>query len=104
MSDPPTPLNLPPTLPYPIRISRLLVKPGSDVSRGSSLFEYAFASDSSRRALAQRGDQPGQSSSSGGNANELDMVGSWESGIEGEVVRWAEWVKPGYVVEKRTGR
>ena len=29
------------------------------------------------------------------------MVGSWDSTIEGELQSWADWIKPGAVVERK---
>ncbi|ORY28173.1 hypothetical protein BCR39DRAFT_535875 [Naematelia encephala] len=95
MSDPPTPLTFPTTLPFPIKITRLIAHAGDTVSRGSSLLEYAFTSDESRRALTSgRGKEDEE-------IEEWDLVGVYESPIEGEVEGWDGDISPGKVVERR---
>ncbi|ORX40742.1 hypothetical protein BD324DRAFT_611918 [Kockovaella imperatae] len=79
-------VELPTSLPYPIRITRVLAD--GEVQRGTALLEYAFTSDEARKELAK------------GGKGEWDMVGSWDSAIEGRLDRWEEWVKPGTRVER----
>lgn len=33
-----------------------------------------------------------------------DMVGSWESPVDGTVVSWMAWVKPGAFIDRTKGR
>ncbi|CAD6571192.1 MAG: Carboxy-terminal domain (CTD) phosphatase [Tremellales sp. Tagirdzhanova-0007] len=93
MSDPPTPLSLPPNLPYPLTITRLLARPNHAVSRGEPLLEYAFTSDTTRRELERLASVPGHALR--GN----DMIGTWDSSIDGEIVRWDEKLRPGFAIE-----
>lgn len=102
MSDPPTPLPLPPNLPYPLTITRVLAPSNTHISRGDRLLEYAFTSDTSRRELERRS---WTTARKGGQqddeARENDMVGTWEISIEGEVVRWDQEFRDGYIVERK---
>jgi RNA polymerase II subunit A-like phosphatase len=98
--DGPTPLTLPPSLPYPISVTRIFVAPPDPLQRGSHLFEYRFTSATSRKALslksrglpAEEGDD---------DAREWDMVGTWDSEVEGETVNWEGWLTVGAVIESR---
>ena len=92
-----TSLELPPSLPYPIRINRILVSPSSVVKRGTPLFEYTFTSDSARKLLAKGGGRD----ESGQQAREWDMVGTYESRIDGTLERWEGWVKQGAIIERK---
>ncbi|GMK53590.1 hypothetical protein CspeluHIS016_0101760 [Cutaneotrichosporon spelunceum] len=97
MSDT-TPLRLPEDLPYPITITRISVDKGTNVRRGDRMLEYSFMSATRRKELdkmAKEGKEP--PSRIRGN----DMVGSWESPIDGEVKRWDSSVKPGAIFERR---
>ncbi|BEJ13915.1 hypothetical protein CspHIS471_0310890 [Cutaneotrichosporon sp. HIS471] len=79
-----TPLQLPGDLPYPITITRISVEKGTNVRRGDRMLEYSFMSATRRKELdklAKEGKEP--PSQLRGN----DMVGSWESPIDGEVKR-----------------
>ena len=100
MADPPTGLSLPPSLPYPLTITRLLVRPGQSVIRGTPLVEYTFTSDTSRNALSKGVVDPADTD----GVRENDMVGTWESGIEGDLVNWAEWARVGEVVHANHSR
>lgn len=100
MSDSPTPLRLPATLPYPITITRILQDIGAELNRGTPLVEYAFTSDTSRRALAVGKTKTDE----GVEAKADDMVGSWECPIEGQLAKWYPWVRPGQKVDKRDAR
>jgi RNA polymerase II subunit A-like phosphatase len=106
--DPPTPLSLPSNLPYPIIISRLLSSPDSYISRGTRLLEYSFTSDTSRHALGRarrKGEHEGGSEKKDADeARENDMVGTWDSPVEGTLVQWEEGVKAGMRIEKRHAR
>ncbi len=101
MSDPPTPLTLPSNLPYSITITRLVAPPGKAVKRGDPLLEYVFTSDTSRRALASSSSSSPPLSSETQDARENDMIGTWESGIAGEVTRWDDICKPGSKLDKK---
>ncbi|CAK9780438.1 hypothetical protein CC85DRAFT_311092 [Cutaneotrichosporon oleaginosum] len=93
-----TPLKLPWDLPYPITFTRISVDKGSQVRRGDRLLEYSFMSATRRRdlELKQRAGQEIPESLRGN-----DMVGTWESPIDGEVKRWEPSVKPGALFERR---
>jgi RNA polymerase II subunit A-like phosphatase len=97
--DGPTAVALPPTLPYPITISRIISFPGTTLSRGQHLFEYTFTSSSSIKALARRAKKeaalPGDK-----DAKEGDMVGTWDSELQGELASWEGWVKVRTIVER----
>ena len=104
MSEPATPLTLPSHLPFPLTITRLLARPSSQVSRGVPLLEYAFTSDTSRRELDRVSAwSPSALRTSGQDedARENDMVGVWESAIQGEVVRWDAAFRPGLRVGRK---
>jgi RNA polymerase II subunit A-like phosphatase len=92
-------------LPYPITISRLLISPGSEITRGTRLLEFSFTSDTSRRVLerARRRVEEGKAGKAEGEdeARENDMVGSWESPVDGTLVEWEDAAKAGTKVEKR---
>jgi RNA polymerase II subunit A-like phosphatase len=105
MSDPPTPFSPPSTLPYPITLTRLLVKPGSSVSRGDKLLEYSFLSSTRRRELEKRARASEAEGEEGVDESkwENDMMGSWESPVGGEVVKWVG-VEVGKKVERRFAR
>ncbi|WWC91528.1 uncharacterized protein L201_006474 [Kwoniella dendrophila CBS 6074] len=96
MSDPPTQLSLPSILPYPITITRLLVKPGDSVKRGSNLLEYSFMSKEQKDLILKR-EKQGKKAEFEGN----DGSGTWDCLIEGEVNSWENWVKVGITVERR---
>lgn len=103
MSDDPTPLSLPSHLPYPITITRLVAPLQSTVTRGTKLLEYTFTSDTARRAISRRAegkivDREDE------RAAEGDMVGSWESPVEGELLKWGHGVQAGLRIEKRHAR
>jgi len=94
-----TGLTLPTSLPYPIRITQIIAQPSTSISRGSPIFEYAFTSATAHKALErQRRGVPPQEGDK--DAREGDMVGSWDSELEGEVERLAEWVKVGAVIDR----
>jgi len=95
MADPPTPLHFPPTLPFPITITRFLVSPSQEISRGTPLVEYSFTSISTRQALT-KSRREGKTALK--DLQEWDMVASWESGTEGEVVKWATGIRAGSII------
>lgn len=103
MSDDPTPLSLPPHLPYPIKISRLIANTGDSIDRGTRLLEYTFTSDTSKRALAAKGANGNGTGSDGFVGRENDMVGSWESPVEGVLEKWGK-VRLGERLEARAAR
>lgn len=96
-----TPLTLRADLPYPITLTRLVLVPGQPVRRGDRLLEYSFLSATQRKeneaALKQGKTVPPEK-------HKNDMVGSWESPIDGEIVRWGEAAKTGTVIERRQAR
>nr|XP_018260686.1 uncharacterized protein I303_06401 [Kwoniella dejecticola CBS 10117]OBR82844.1 hypothetical protein I303_06401 [Kwoniella dejecticola CBS 10117] len=101
MSDPPTPLTLPPTLPYPITITRLLVRTGDSVERGSHLLEYSFMSKEQRAALSKRETEGRKANISKGEVEGDDGSGTWDCLITGEVAGWESWVQVGTKLERR---
>lgn len=111
MSDPPTPLSLPPNLPWPVQIARVIVRPGSEVKRGDTLLEYKFTASSTSHELARRqreadglrakGEAPKVYSD---GLRQWDMVGSWQSPLEGEVTGVEGWAVPGERLEERHSR
>ncbi|WWD19477.1 hypothetical protein CI109_103937 [Kwoniella shandongensis] len=101
MSDPPTQLSLPSNLPFPIRITRLIVHPGDNVRRGSRLLEYSFMSNEQRAKVDKRHNEGRTADLSKGEFEGDDLSGTWESLIEGEVVGWLEGVTMGMVIERR---
>ncbi|ODO10328.1 hypothetical protein I350_02557 [Cryptococcus amylolentus CBS 6273] len=100
MSDPPTTISLPPSLPYPITITRLIANPGDPLRRGSRLLEYSFMSSDQRERISKRRAQGRAADKGKGEIGGDDMVGSWDSLIEGDAVAW-KGAKVGLVVEKR---
>ncbi|WWD03440.1 hypothetical protein V865_001492 [Kwoniella europaea PYCC6329] len=101
MSDPPTQLSLPPTLPYPITITRLLVAPGNSVKRGSSLLEYSFMSKEQREAISKREKEGRKADISKGEIEGDDGSGTWDCLVDGEVEGWERWIKVGVKIERR---
>ncbi|WVR00306.1 hypothetical protein IAU59_007449 [Kwoniella sp. CBS 9459] len=101
MSDPPTQLSLPPSLPYPITITRLLVKPGVTVQRGTHLLEYSFMSRAQREAIDKRTKEGRKAEISRGEVDGNDGSGTWDCLIEGEVVGWEDGVRVGIGIERR---
>lgn len=75
MEIPATPLHLPPTLPYPITITRISSPADTSVSRGSKLLEYSFRQSS-----------PAEPSTS--DHKSLMLFGSWDCSLEGTVESW----------------
>jgi RNA polymerase II subunit A-like phosphatase len=97
-----TPLSLPTTLPYPITITRLHASPNEPISRGSPILSYTFTSDTNLRELARL--DRGQALTEGIRREDVrqgDLSATWESGIEGDFVRWQGDVEVGKVVERR---
>lgn len=88
----PTVLSLPSNLPYPITISKFLVKPGEHVSRGQNVLSYSYAVDGS--LLREAGDANG-GATTGKKRKQGDetLIAMWESSVEGEVVQWDESVR-----------
>lgn len=66
----PTPLHLPPHLPYPIKIVSYAVQPANDVKRGARLLTYSF-----KYASKETGEEL--------------RFGTWDSPIEGTLDSWA---------------
>ena len=105
MSDDPTPLSFPQSLPFPITITRIHATPGQSIQRGQALLTYRFTSSTSARELARLA--KGLNVSEGirkEDVREGDMSATWESSIEGDLVRWAEEVAVGKVIEPRHAR
>jgi RNA polymerase II subunit A-like phosphatase len=96
-----TPLKLPGDLPYPITITRISVDKGTKVRRGDRMLEYSFMSATRRKELDKM-EREGKEAPA--KLRQNDMVGSWESPIDGEVKRWDSAVKPGATFERRHAR
>lgn len=75
MSIPATPLQLPPTLPYPITVTRITSPVETSVSRGSQLLEYSF-----------RQSTPADPTTSDHKSQLL--FGSWDSTLDGTIEAW----------------
>ncbi|KZP28980.1 hypothetical protein FIBSPDRAFT_947374 [Athelia psychrophila] len=81
----PTPLHLPPILPFPIKVVSLDTLPSSQVARGTRLLTYSFV------YMAQsQGAEP------------ETRFGTWDSSIEGTLEAWK--LKVGDVVSQRRAR
>lgn len=95
-----TPLSLPADLPYPITITRLCAAAGDQVHRGDKLLEYSFTSATRRKEIsdAERNGKPLSDKDT-----KDDMVGSWESPIDGQVVSWMTGVQVRAKIEQRRG-
>ncbi|KAJ9114501.1 hypothetical protein QFC20_001374 [Naganishia adeliensis] len=85
----PTVLSLPSNLPYPITISKFLVKPGEHISRGQNVLSYSYNVDNS--LLREAGDPAANSKKR--KQGDDTLIAMWESSIEGEVVQWDESVR-----------
>ncbi|WVF73129.1 hypothetical protein IAT40_007948 [Kwoniella sp. CBS 6097] len=101
MSDPPTQLSLPSSLPYPITITRLLVKTGTTVQRGTHLLEYSFMSRAQREAIEKRTKEGRKADVSRGEVDGNDGSGTWDCLVDGEVVSWEDGVRVGMQLERR---
>lgn len=95
-----TPLALPPDLPYPVTITRLVASVGDHVRRGDKLLEYSFLSATKRSEVLQA-EQAGRLPQGASVKN--DMVGSWDCPIAGEVVAWVQDIQAGARIEQRRG-
>ncbi|KAG8834789.1 Carboxy-terminal domain (CTD) phosphatase [Serendipita sp. 399] len=81
-----TDLNLPRGLPYPIKITKLLVSRGEDIQRGTPLLHYSFTY---------------RSTDEEGKPTEQKLYGTWESHVEGRLELWN--VDPGEEVASDYG-
>jgi RNA polymerase II subunit A-like phosphatase len=97
MSDTPTPLTLPSTLPYPLTITKIHVSPSQSIVRGTPIFEYTFTSTTTRLLLSSKS----ATSKEKEGLRKNDMVGIWESGLQGEVRKLEGWFKVGEVMERK---
>ncbi|KZO92795.1 hypothetical protein CALVIDRAFT_296481 [Calocera viscosa TUFC12733] len=88
MSRTPTLVHATSSLPFPLRITLLLVPPGRHLSRGTNILYYEYSSHGVEL-------EPGASSRRGET-----RTGAWECPVEGEVVRWR--VGKGDVVKDAT--
>lgn len=87
----PTVLSLPSNLPYPITISKFLVKPGDQIKRGQNVLSYSYVVDGS--LLREAGDGNGAASGKKRKHGVETLIAMWESSIEGEVVQWDESIR-----------
>ncbi|WVR07840.1 hypothetical protein IAU60_004883 [Kwoniella sp. DSM 27419] len=101
MSDPPTPLSLPTSLPFPITITRLLVQPGAAVRRGTHLLEYSFMSRQQREAIERRAKEGRRADVNRGEVEGDDGSGTWDCLVDGEVVAWEQAARLGTRIERR---
>lgn len=86
----PTVLSFPSNLPYPITISKFLVKPGDQIKRGQNVLSYSYVVDGS--LLREAGDGNGPAAKKRKQDVET-LIAMWESSIEGEVVQWDESIR-----------
>lgn len=81
-SPTPTSLNLPESLPYPIKITSLLINPGDTVARGTPLcdysYEYKLPAQSTSRSLSGKNHHPQKET----------RYGRWECPIDGVFEKW----------------
>jgi RNA polymerase II subunit A-like phosphatase len=116
----PTILTLPPSLPYPVTITKLHVKPGDAVRRGQKLISYTYAMvdrdmatvDSTQYQNDADRDGNGEGREESGGAKGGARVrlpkrvgpkirkagGDWDSPLEGEVVQWEDGIKEGVLI------
>jgi RNA polymerase II subunit A-like phosphatase len=87
----PTVLSLPSNLPYPITISKFLVKPGDQIKRGQNVLSYSYVVDGS--LLREAGDSNGAATGKKRKQGVETLIAMWESSIEGEVVQWDESIR-----------
>ena len=92
----PTVLSLPSNLPYPITISKFLVKPGTTVERGQNILSYSYFVDG--RLLREAGDSGGAASGKKRKQGDDTLIAMWQSSIKGEVVQWDESIREGMTV------
>lgn len=79
----------------------MVVSPGASVRRGDRLIEYSFMSATKKDKLQKKvnaGNDPSP------EEWKDDMVGSWESPIEGTVEGWTAGVSTGMRIEQRQGK
>lgn len=100
MASEATGIALPSSLPYPLTLTRILALPGEPITRGSPIFEYAFTSATSQKVLARqaKGLAPLEDDPRDVKAN--DMVGTWDSELQGDIERVADWVRVGKVIDR----
>ena len=70
-----TSLSFPPTLPYPIKITRICASRGEAIKPGSKLLEYSFTQV---QKAAPEDEEP----------EKLLLFGSWDTSLEGTVEDW----------------
>ncbi|KAJ9095671.1 hypothetical protein QFC21_005543 [Naganishia friedmannii] len=92
----PTVLSLPSNLPYPITISKFLVKPGTTVERGQNILSYSYYVDG--RLLREAGDSGGTASGKKKKQGDDTLIAMWQSSVKGEVVQWDESIREGMTV------
>jgi RNA polymerase II subunit A-like phosphatase len=92
----PTVLSLPSNLPYPITISKFLVKPGATVERGQNILSYSYYVDG--RLLREAGDSGSVASGKKRKQGDDTLIAMWQSSIKGEVVQWDESIREGMTV------
>ena len=92
-----TNIHLPDTLPFPIKILSLPVRPQTNVKPGTRLLNYSYVYTTSAAASTS-------SSSSEPNAAAVSetRIGSWDAPFEGELHAWK--VKPGDVVSRQQAK
>lgn len=90
----PTVLSLPATLPYPITIAKLVVKPGDRVERGQTVLRYSYVSETGGLQDTTEDDSEDRPKKS----QRTTFAASWESPIEGEVVQWEDGLRERLIV------
>jgi RNA polymerase II subunit A-like phosphatase len=93
-----TNIHLPDTLPFPIKILSLPVKPPTNVKPGTRLvnYSYIYTTTASASASASSSTEQGVVSVS------ETRIGSWDAPFEGELHAWK--VKPGDVVSRQQAK
>ena len=90
--QPHTSIHIPSYLPYPLTITRLLVQPDTEISRGTAIcdysFEYTFPQE---RPISP--DQPLPP------RRKETRYGTWECPIEGVLRQWL--VRPGQTISQQ---
>ena len=82
----PTSFNLPPDLPYPITVRKLLVEPDAELVRGTRMLSYSFEYNSV--TPTEEGQPPKR-------VKEV-RYGEWECPTKGTLQRWL--TRPGQVL------
>jgi RNA polymerase II subunit A-like phosphatase len=89
----PTPVHLPPTLPYPITISALHLRPSTSIAAPTKAISYTYQLKDDLTEGADVNTQV-KGKKKGGERG----YASWDCAVEGEVVGWGEGMNVGTVL------